>query len=83
MNANPHQIAKARKAFATHGGLNITRHIFLCAQKDGQVEAPGMDDLYPVGSVALILRLLNSGNTSISGGHPYAVDVGVLAGGGG
>ena len=32
MNANPHQIAKARKAFATHGGLNITRHIFLCAE---------------------------------------------------
>lgn len=44
---------QAVEAAATHG-----RHIFLCAQKDGQVEAPGMDDLYPVGSVALILRLL-------------------------
>ena len=34
MNATPHQIAKARKAFATHGGQNITRHIFLCAEPE-------------------------------------------------
>lgn len=44
---------QAVEAAATHG-----HHIFLCAQKDGQVENPKGDDLYPVGSVALILRLL-------------------------
>lgn len=44
---------QAVEAAATHG-----RHIFLCAQKDGQVENPKSEDLYPVGSVALILRLL-------------------------
>lgn len=44
---------QAVEAAATHG-----RHIFLCAQKDGQVDNPKADDLYPVGSVALILRLL-------------------------
>ncbi|WP_294623910.1 endopeptidase La, partial [uncultured Bilophila sp.] len=47
------QSVQAVEAAATHG-----RHIFLCAQKDGQVENPKADDLYPVGSVALILRLL-------------------------
>lgn len=47
------QSVQAVEAAATQG-----RHIFLCAQKDGQVENPGLDDLYPVGSVALILRLL-------------------------
>ena len=29
-----HQIAKARKAFATHGGDGIKRHIFLCAEPE-------------------------------------------------
>ncbi len=47
------QSVQAVEAAATHG-----RHIFLCAQKDGQVDNPKADDLYPVGSVALILRLL-------------------------
>lgn len=47
------QSVQAVEAAATQG-----RHIFLCAQKDSQVEKPGLDDLYPVGSVALILRLL-------------------------
>ncbi len=35
-----------------------TKHIFLCTQKEEQVENPGFDDLYPVGSVAMIMRLL-------------------------
>lgn len=29
-----HQIAKARKAFATYGGDGIKRHIFLCAEPE-------------------------------------------------
>ena len=40
------QSVQAVEAAATHG-----RHIFLCAQKDGQVDNPKADDLYPVGSV--------------------------------
>ena len=36
------QSVQAVEAAATHG-----RHIFLCAQKDGQVDNPKADDLYP------------------------------------
>jgi (2Fe-2S) ferredoxin len=34
MTASPHDIAKARKAFATNGGDSIRRHIFLCAEAE-------------------------------------------------
>ncbi len=37
---------------------NGQQHIFLCAQKDSQIEDPTEEDLYQVGTVALILRLL-------------------------
>ncbi len=37
-----------------------SRHIFLCTQKDPTIETPGYEDLYPMGSVALILRLLKT-----------------------
>lgn len=47
------QSVQAVEAAATHG-----RHIFLCAKKTGRWTNPKADDLYPVGSVALILRLL-------------------------
>lgn len=49
------QSVQAVEAAATQG-----RHIFLCAQKDGQVDNPAVEDLYPLGSVALILRLLKT-----------------------
>ncbi|MEG1610582.1 MAG: LON peptidase substrate-binding domain-containing protein, partial [Bilophila sp.] len=49
------QSVQAVEAAATQG-----RHIFLCAQKDGQVDNPTAEDLYPLGSVALILRLLKT-----------------------
>lgn len=44
---------QAVESATTHG-----QHIFLCAQKDSQVENPTEEDLYSVGTVALILRLL-------------------------
>ena len=34
MTASPHEIAKARKAFATNGGDGIRRHIVLCAEAE-------------------------------------------------
>ena len=43
---------------AVEAAATSTRHIFLCTQKEEQVENPGIDDLFPVGSVALIMRLL-------------------------
>ena len=45
---------------AVEAAVASTRHIFLCTQKDPAVENPGMDDLYTMGSVALILRLLKT-----------------------
>lgn len=43
---------------AVEAAATSTKHIFLCTQKEEQVENPGLADLYPVGSVALIMRLL-------------------------
>jgi len=38
--------------------LNSNRLIFLAAQKDAMIEAPAPDDIYKVGCIAMILRML-------------------------
>ncbi|MGA1861850.1 endopeptidase La [Deferribacter thermophilus] len=38
--------------------LNSNRLIFLAAQKDAMIEAPTPDDIYKVGCIAMILRML-------------------------
>jgi len=43
---------------AVHEALARDRHIFLVAQKDSGEDAPEPDDLYRVGTVASILRML-------------------------
>ena len=53
-------VGRDRSVQAVEAAATQGRHIFLCAQKDGQVEDPTLDDLYPVGSVALILRILKT-----------------------
>lgn len=37
---------------------NYDRYIFLALQKDKDIEEPGADDIYPVGTVATILRMM-------------------------
>ncbi len=37
---------------------NHDRYIFLALQKDKDIEEPGVDDVYPVGTVATILRMM-------------------------
>ena len=37
---------------------NHDRYIFLALQKDKDIEEPGADDVYPVGTVATILRMM-------------------------
>lgn len=53
-------VGRDRSVQAVEAAATQGRHIFLCAQKDGQVEDPTINDLYPVGSVALILRILKT-----------------------
>ncbi len=37
---------------------NYDRYIFLALQKDKDIEEPGADDIYPIGTVATILRMM-------------------------
>ncbi len=37
---------------------NHDRYIFLALQKDKDIEEPGADDIYPIGTVATILRMM-------------------------
>lgn len=53
-------VGRERSVQAVEAAATQGRHIFLCAQKDGQIEEPAATDLYPVGSVALILRILKT-----------------------
>ncbi len=53
-------VGRERSVQAVEAAATQGRHIFLCAQKDGQIEEPAVTDLYPVGSVALILRILKT-----------------------
>ncbi|WP_291321708.1 endopeptidase La [Desulfonatronospira sp.] len=38
--------------------LNNNRYLFICTQKDEQVEDPGPNDLYQTGTVVMIMRML-------------------------
>ena len=43
---------------AVDEALSRERLILLAAQRDAEAEDPGADDLYPVGTVAMIMRML-------------------------
>lgn len=58
-------VARERSVEAVESGATQGRYIFLCAQRDGQVEDPKTEDLYPVGSVALILRILKTPDNKV------------------
>ena len=54
----PLMVGRESSARAVEMAAQGNRYIFLCTQKSETVENPGMDDLFHIGSVAIILRLL-------------------------
>ena len=54
----PLYVSRERSIKAVDQALAETRMILLAAQKQQDDEDPGADDIYPVGTVALIMRML-------------------------
>lgn len=51
-------VGRARSIRALEVAMESSRHIFLVAQNDAEVDEPGEDDLYRVGTVARISQLM-------------------------
>ncbi|MBQ7608429.1 MAG: endopeptidase La [Desulfovibrionaceae bacterium] len=51
-------ITRERSVSAVEKALASSRHMLVCAQKDENVEDPGPDDLYTVGTVVNVMRVL-------------------------
>ena len=51
-------VGRETSVLAIEAALAQDRLLLLATQKDQAVEAPGTDDIYPVGTVSLILRML-------------------------
>jgi ATP-dependent Lon protease len=54
----PLSVGRDKSVFAVDRALAESRVILLVAQRDGAVENPGEPDLYPVGTAAIIMRML-------------------------
>lgn len=51
-------IGRDKSVQAVNAALQAGRHILICAQRDETVEEPAATDLYPIGTVAQIMRML-------------------------
>ncbi|MFN2342965.1 MAG: LON peptidase substrate-binding domain-containing protein, partial [Desulfonatronovibrio sp.] len=51
-------VGRDKSVQAIDSALNKNRYMLISAQKDEQVENPGPDDVYKVGTVGLIMRML-------------------------
>lgn len=51
-------IGREKSVLAVEAALEQGRHLFVCTQKDEGTEDPGPDDLYKVGSVVSVMRML-------------------------
>jgi len=51
-------VGRAKSISAVDAALAGDRQIFLAAQRDVEVEDPGRDEIYPTGTVAMIMRML-------------------------
>ncbi|MFW6236636.1 MAG: endopeptidase La [Desulfovibrionales bacterium] len=51
-------VGREKSVQAVDDALNNNRYILISTQKDETVEEPGKDDLYQVGTVAMIMRML-------------------------
>ncbi|HXU32526.1 MAG TPA: LON peptidase substrate-binding domain-containing protein, partial [Thermoanaerobaculia bacterium] len=54
----PLSVGRDKSVFAVDRALAESRVILLVAQRDGAIENPGEPDLYPVGTAAIIMRML-------------------------
>ena len=54
----PLYVGRDKSKKAIDQALNSNRMIFLLTQKDASIEDPGQDELYRVGTVALVVRML-------------------------
>jgi ATP-dependent Lon protease len=51
-------VVRERSAAAVEDALAADRLVLLVAQRDPETDDPGPDDLYPVGTVAMVMRIL-------------------------
>ncbi|MFP4586983.1 MAG: endopeptidase La [Desulfohalobiaceae bacterium] len=51
-------VGRNKSIQAIEAALNEKRYILINTQQDEKVEDPGVDDVYPVGTVAMIMRML-------------------------
>lgn len=51
-------VGREKSVQAVDAALNSNRYILICTQKDESVEDPTPDDLYQIGTVAMIMRML-------------------------
>ncbi len=51
-------VARDKSIKAIEAALNQHRYIFICSQKNENVEYPGIEDIYSIGTVAMIMRML-------------------------
>ncbi len=58
-------VGRARSVRALEEAMNSDRHIFLVTQKVSEVDEPGVDDIYEVGTVANVLQLLRLPNQTV------------------
>jgi ATP-dependent Lon protease len=51
-------VGREKSVLAVDAALSAGRYILICTQKDEDTDEPGPDDLYTVGTVAMIMRML-------------------------
>jgi ATP-dependent Lon protease len=51
-------VGREKSVHAVDAALNNSRYILITTQKDEKVDEPGKDDVYDVGTVAMIMRML-------------------------
>ncbi|MGI8619873.1 MAG: endopeptidase La [Gemmatimonadaceae bacterium] len=53
----PLLVGRQASLAAVEAAVNADKHLFLVAQKDGEIQEPGADDLYRVGVIARVLQV--------------------------
>jgi ATP-dependent Lon protease len=61
----PLQVSRGSSILAVEKAVGLDRLVFLTTQKEALTEEPGPEDLYPIGTVAIVLRTLKIMDGSI------------------
>ena len=51
-------VGREASVAAVEQALSGKRYVFIASQKDPSIETPGEEDIYPVGTIAMIMRML-------------------------